>query len=427
MEISSQFNNQPISMKELLARSEFGLPKIGEILKGEVITVSKNFVLIDLGALGTGIVYPGEFYDNPSLQKALKPGQQVSAVLLDLENEEGYRELSLKRAQKTTSWQDIKNKKESGEIIETKVININKGGLIVEINGIQGFLPLSQLLPEHYPKVEGGDTTKIVQALQKFRNQDIKVKIIDFSESENKLIVSERAITDAQLKEEIAKLKVGDIVDAEITDVTDFGAFVAIIIPESAEKTEASTGKAKVSGSQPTISGLESTTEDKLSQPVLYETEIQEKQKVQQEITKGRIEGLIHISEIDWRLIENPRDFLQVGQIVKAKIIDIDGNKISLSLKALKPNPWEKIEEKYTVGQTLNGEVAKITNYGALVQLNGEIYGLVPALEFGDKKPSDFLKVGDKINVAIVSIDAKEHRIILTLQKDEEKQEKNVE
>jgi small subunit ribosomal protein S1 len=427
MEISSQFNNQPISMKELLARSEFGLPKIGEILKGEVITVSKNFVLIDLGALGTGIVYPGEFYDNPSLQKALKPGQQVSAVLLDLENEEGYRELSLKRAQKTTSWQDIKNKKESGEIIETKVININKGGLIVEINGIQGFLPLSQLLPEHYPKVEGGDTTKIVQALQKFRNQDIKVKIIDFSESENKLIVSERAITDAQLKEEIAKLKVGDIVDAEITDVTDFGAFVAIIIPESAEKTEASTGKAKVSGSQPTISGLESTTEDKLSQPVLDETEIQEKQKVQQEITKGRIEGLIHISEIDWRLIENPRDFLQVGQIVKAKIIDIDGNKISLSLKALKPNPWEKIEEKYTVGQTLNGEVAKITNYGALVQLNGEIYGLVPALEFGDKKPSDFLKVGDKINVAIVSIDAKEHRIILTLQKDEEKQEKNVE
>ena len=119
---------------------------------------------------------------------------------MDLENEEGYRELSLKRAQMTTAWQDIRNKKESGEIIDTKVVNINKGGLIVEINGIQGFLPLSQLLSEHYPKVEGGDTTKIVQALQKFRNQDIKVKIIDFSESENKLIVSERAINDAQLK-----------------------------------------------------------------------------------------------------------------------------------------------------------------------------------------------------------------------------------
>jgi small subunit ribosomal protein S1 len=427
MEISSQFNNQPISMKELLAKSEFGLPKIGEILNGEVITVSKNFVLIDLGALGTGIVYPGEFYDNPGLQKALKPGQQVSAVLLDLENEEGYRELSLKRAQKTTSWQDIKNKKESGEIIETKVININKGGLIVEISGIQGFLPLSQLLPEHYPKVEGGDTTKIVQALQKFRNQDIKVKIIDFSESENKLIVSERAITDAQLKEEIAKLKVGDIVDAEITDVTDFGAFAAIMIPESPEKTETLTEKTEASGSQPIISGLEPITEDKLSQSVLDETEIQEKQNVQQETAKRRIEGLIHISEIDWKLIENPRDFLQVGQVVKAKIIDIDGNKISLSLKALKPNPWEKIEEKYTVGQTVKGDVAKITNYGALVQLDEGIYGLVPASEFGDKKPSDFLKVGDKINVAIVSIDAKEHRIILTLQKDEEKQGKNVE
>jgi ribosomal protein S1 len=199
------------------------------------------------------------------------------------------------------------------------------------------------------------------------------------------------------------------------------------MIPESAEKTETLTEKTEASGSQPIISGLESITEDKLSQSVLNETEIQEKQRVQQEIAKRRIEGLIHISEIDWKLIENPRDFLQVGQAVKAKIIDIDGNKISLSLKALKPNPWEKIEEKYTVGQTVKGDVAKITNYGALVQLDEGIYGLVPASEFGDKKPSDFLKVGDKINVAIVSIDAKEHRIILTLQKDEEKQGENVE
>jgi small subunit ribosomal protein S1 len=412
-------------MKELLAKSEFGLPRVGEILSGEIISVGKNSVLIDLDALGTGIVYPGEFYDNPSLQKALKPGQQVSVVLLDLENEEGYRELSLRRAQKTTSWQDIKSKKESGEIIDTKVININKGGLIVEISGIQGFLPLSQLLPEHYPKVEGGDTTKIVQALQKFRNQDIKVKIIDFSESENKLIVSERAITDAQLKEEIAKLKIGDVVDAEITDVTDFGAFAAIVVPESAEKTEASTEKVEVSGSQPTISTSEPTAEDKSNQSVLDETETQEKQKVQPETAKGKIEGLIHISEIDWKLIENPRDFLQAGQTVKAKIIDIDGNKISLSLKALKPDPWEKIEEKYAVGQTVNGDVAKITNYGALVQLDEGIYGLVPASEFGDKKPGDFLKVGDKLNVAIVSIDIKEHKMLLTLQKDEgEKQEK---
>ena len=380
-------------MKDLLAKSEFDLPKVGQVLTGDIISISKNSVLVDLGALGTGIVYPGEFYDNPNLQKTLNAGQQISAILLDLENEEGYRELSLRQAQMTTAWQDIRDKKESGEIIDTKVININKGGLIVEINGVQGFLPLSQLLTEHYPKVEGGDTAKIVQALQKFRNQDIKVKIIDFSEGENKLIVSERAITDTQLKEEIAKLKIGDIVDAEITDVTDFGAFAAIITTNLTPEETAP------------------------AQPELLQPEAAEK-------PRSTIEGLIHISEIDWKLIENPRDFLQAGQTVKAKIIDIEGNKVSLSLKALKPDPWEKIEEKYTVGQTINGDVAKITNYGVLVRLDEEIYGLVPMSEFGlpaqagEKKPGESLKIGDKLNVAIVSIDSKEHKLLLTLQEE---------
>ena len=388
-------------MKDLLAKSEFDLPKVGQVLTGEIISTSKNSVLIDLGALGTGIVYPGEFYDNPNLQKALKTGQQAPAVLLDLENDEGYRELSLKQAQMTTAWQDIKDKKESGEIIDTKVVNINKGGLIVEIDGIQGFLPLSQLLAEHYPKVEGGDTAKIVQALQKFRNQDIKVKIIDFSEGENKLIVSERAITDTQMKEEIAKLKIGDVVDAEITDVTDFGAFALI--------------------KSPIASPADVTTEQKLP---LEETRAEgtesakstEGKEGQETGDRGKIEGLIHISEIDWKLIENPRDFLQAGQIVKAKIVNIEDNRVSLSLKALKPDPWEKIEEKYTVGQTINGDIAKITNYGVLVRLDEEIYGLVPVSEFGENKPGELLKVGDKLNVAIVSIDPKEHKLLLTLQ-----------
>lgn len=394
MEIGTQINNG-FSMKDLLAKAEFDLPKAGSVLTGEVISISKNAVLIDLGSLGTGIVYPAEFYDNPNLQKAIKAGQEVSAILLDLENEDGYRELSLKRAQMTTAWQDIKIKKDSGEIITTKVVNINKGGLIVEINGIQGFLPLSQLMAEHYPKIEGGDTTKIVQALQKFRNQDIQVKILDFGEEEGRLIVSEKAINDAQLKEDIAKFTIGDVVECEITDVTDFGAFALIPVPgkETEEaKTETEEGSDSIAPS-----------------------------------TKGKVEGLIHISEIDWKLIESPHDFLKSGQRVQAKIISIDGNKISLSLKALKPDPWEKIEDKYKVGQSAEVEVAKITSYGVLARLDEEITGLVPASEFNDplraregeasKKPSETLKLGDKLNVAIVSIDAKEHKMLLTLQK----------
>jgi small subunit ribosomal protein S1 len=410
MGIGAQVKLPEFSMKDLLARSEFDLPKVGQVLTGEIISIGKSSILIDLDALGTGIVYPGEFYDNPNLQDTLKPGQQASVVLLDLENEEGYREISLKQAQMTTAWQDIRNKKESGEIIDTKVVNINKGGLIVEINNVQGFLPLSQLLPEHYPKVEGGDTTKIVQALQKFRNQDIKVKIIDFSEHENKLIVSERAISDAEIKEELAKLKVGDVVEAVISEVTDFGAFATIAIAADSSQQSALSEEAPVQ-------------EIRLEQPELVPTETTEVQ----ERSKGKIEGLIHISEIDWKLIDNPRDFLQTGQRVKAKIISIDGSRVSLSLKALKPDPWEKIEEKYNVGQTISGEVVKITNFGVSVRLDEEISGFIPAPELGEAKPADSIKLGDKLDAAIVSIDPKEHKMVLTLQKAREQEQESAE
>ena len=167
MQISATDNSTQIkSMKDLLTREDFGLPKAGQLLQGEVISVSKSNVFIDLGPIGMGVVYPGQFYDNPDRIKGLKRGDRVSVMLVEVENDEGYRELSLKAAQLTTAWEDIREKMEKGELVQTTIININKGGLIVEVSGIQGFLPLSQLSGEHYPKVEGGDTTKIVQALQ---------------------------------------------------------------------------------------------------------------------------------------------------------------------------------------------------------------------------------------------------------------------
>src|SRR5258708_3840160 len=282
------------SMKDLLLKEEFFLPKPGSILSGTVINISKANVIVDLGPIGIGIVYPGEFYDNPDRMKTLKAGDAVSAMLIELENDEGYRELSLKAAQITTAWQDIKEKKESGEVMNTQIININKGGLIVEVSGVQGFLPLSQLSGEHYPKVDGGDTTKIVQALQKFKGQTFRVKILDFSEAENKLIVSERAIQEEAAKEELSKLTVGDVVEGVITEVTDFGAFV------------------------------------KLSET---------------------LDGLIHSSEIDWKFIEDPREILHIGDTVSAKIISLDGGRVSLSLKALKDDPWVTIDSLYQVGQ----------------------------------------------------------------------------
>lgn len=354
------------SMKDILAQYELGLPKQGDVLDGEIISVSKSQILVNLGTLGTGIIYPSEFYDNPNLVKELHKGGHISVILMEVENDDGYRELSLRQAQRTSAWDDIKEKKERGEIISTVIVNINKGGLIVEINGIQGFLPLSQLAMEHYPKIEGGDTSKIVQVLQKFRGQTFTVKILDFSEEENKLIVSERAILNDQLKKELEKFKTGEVIQGTVTDITDFGAFVKI---------------------------------------------------------SENIEGLIHISEIDWKIVDNPRDYLKVGEEVSTQIIAIDGGKISLSLKSLRPDPWEKIEEKLAVGQTVEGEVAKVTTYGLLVKVNEEVMGLIPHSELANKKDARF-KIGDKLSVAIVSIDSKDHKMMLTLQGSHAPEEK---
>ncbi len=354
-----QINNSEIkSMKDLLSKEEFFLPKPGNILSGQIISVSKGSVVLDLGPIGIGIVYPGEFYDNPDRMKGLKSGDKVSAMLIELENDDGYRELSLRSAQMTTAWQDIKEKKDLGEVISTKIVNINKGGLIVEVSGIQGFLPLSQLSSEHYPKIDGGDTTKIVQALQKFKGQEFQVKILDFNEAENKLIVSEKAIKEEAAKEELTKLKVGDLIEGKITEVTDFGAFVRL---------------------------------------------------------SDTLDGLIHSSEIDWKFIEDPREVLHSGDEITAKIISLDGGRVSLSLKALKDDPWLKAEEKYQPGQKVNGRVIKIRNNGAFVELLGDIIAFLPVAELGEQNLNEVFEVSKEYEFAIVSLDPKEHKMVLTL------------
>ena len=371
------------------------MPKPGNILSGQIISISKGSVVLDLGSIGIGIVYPGEFYDNPDRMKGLKTGDKISAMLIELENDEGYRELSLKSAQMTTAWQDIKEKKDLGEVISTKIVNINKGGLIVEVSGIQGFLPLSQLSSEHYPKIDGGDTTKIVQALQKFKGQEFKVKILDFNEAENKLIVSEKAIREEVAKEELAKLKVGDLIDGKITEVTDFGAFVKI---------------------------------------------------------SDTLDGLVHSSEIDWKFIEDPREVLHSGNDITAKIISLDGGRVSLSLKALKEDPWLKAEEKYQSGQKIKGRIIKIRNNGAFVELPGDpapsssadrqsassadegrawngagIIAFLPVAELGELSLNSIFETGKDYDFAIVSLDPKEHKMVLTLpDKQVKKEEINV-
>ena len=261
-------------MKELLGKFNFSLPKKGSVLDGEIINISLLSILIDLGSFGAGVVYPREFYDDPEKQRNLGIGQKVKAVLLNLENEEGLRELSLKRAQMKSAWQEVKEIYEKGKTITVKIANLNKGGLIAEVRGIQAFMPLSQLAEEHYPKVENGNIQEIVRILQTYRNQEFEVKIIDVDEFQNKLIISEKAAKKILEKERSIQYNVGEITEGEIIETTDFGAFVKL--PDG---TEALIPKLEIG-------------EDK-----------------------------------------NMQEVLKVGEKIKAKIIEVSPNKIVLSLK----------------------------------------------------------------------------------------------
>ncbi|TFG35895.1 MAG: S1 RNA-binding domain-containing protein, partial [Parcubacteria group bacterium] len=270
----------------------------------------------------------------------------------------------------------LADKKAKDETITVKISGANKGGLLAEVSGIPAFLPVSQLLAEHYPKVEKGDSAKILKELQVFMGREMEVKIFDLDPRQGKLILSEKAKENEKTKELIKKYSVGDVVEGEITGITDFGVFIKF--PISSDKDE------------------------------------------------SNLEGLIHISEMDWKLIENTNDVVKAGEIVSAKIISIANDKISLSLKALKKDPWLEVENTYKKGDVIEGEVTKFNPYGAFVQIMSDnqeispkIQGLCHISEFGTKdKMESSLEVGKKYKFQILSIDTKEHRMSLKMEQE---------
>ncbi len=359
-------------MKNILEQNSPLKPaRIGDTLEGKIIGHGRATLFLDLGFLGVGIVYGKEFYQAKNKLKNLKTGDKTFAKVIDLENEEGFLELSLSQASNELSWEKIKQQKENQEILTIKISGANKGGLVSEVLGIPAFLPVSQLLPEHYPKVEKGDATKILKELQKFINQELQVKILDFSQKEKKLILSEKAKSSEKIKEILKKYKPGEIKEGEITGLTEFGAFMKLLPSKDSD-----------------------------------EKDIPE------------IEGLIHVSELDWQIIESPSQVVKIGQKIKAKILEISEDKIFLSLKALKKDPWQNIEKKYKKGDKLTGKVTKINPFGAFVQITSKIQGLCHISEFETKsKMEEILKVGKKYDFQILSIDPKEHRMSLKVDK----------
>ena len=347
----------------------------------------RSSLFIDLGNQGTGIIYGREFYEVKDAIKSLEIGDIVHAKIVDLENEDGYRELSLRDATKDINWQKLRDMKEKEEIISVKITGVNKGGLLTNINNIPAFLPVSQLSPENYPRVVDADKAKILKELQKFIGKTLEVKVLDLLAEENKLILSEKAKTEQMTKAVLNNYKKGDIVEGKITGIADFGAFIRF--PLQAMETQ-------------TNADLTQTNADTAASGKKDES----------------IEGLIHISELDWQLVSNPAEVVKVGEVIKAQIININNNQVFLSLKSLKENPWEKIEKDYKKGDTIKGNVISFSPFGAFVEVLPKIRGLCHISEFtSQKEMEESLKVGESYQFEILLIEPKEHRMSLKLVK----------
>ena len=358
--------------EKLLEKDNIKIPQVGDIVKGTVLSASKSEVKLDIDGIVTGVVRGRELYFEADEYANLKPDDQTEATVIDVENENGELELSFRHAGQQKAWSNLVDAFTNKKIIKVKVNDANKGGLIISYGQVSGFLPVSQLAPENYPRVNGGDKGKILDKLKSFVASDFEVKIMALEDKEEKLIVSEKEAWQEKQKHVISKYKVGSVVEGAITALTDFGVFVSF---------------------------------------------------------GENLEGLIHISELAWQRIDDPADLFKVGDKIKAEIISLDGSKIFLSAKKLISDPWQEVLNKFKVGQKVTGTILKINPFGLFVELDKEIHGLAHISQLGlapGQKIGESFKLGEKRDFTIVSIEPKDHRLGLVVAKEEPKEKEAI-
>jgi len=345
-----------LTMDELLDSTDIKRLKPGDVVEGTITSVRKHEVWVDLGANGVGVIMRREI----GYGQKLAEGDKVTTSVVDQEMDEGYALLSMKRAVKDRGWDELKRVHEDQEVIDVVPYDANRGGLLVELEGIRGFLPVSQLAAGHYPRVTGADKDEILQKLNALVDQAIKVRILDVSRKDNKLIFSEKEAIKDNMQARFSDLKVGDTVEGIVTGVIDFGAFVNI----------------------------------------------------------DGIEGLIHISEISWERVENPNKYVKTGQTIKAKIIAIDKDRLSLSLKQMSEDPWLQEVKVFKKGDIVEGKVTRITPFGAFVQLSASVEALVHVSEMSNEEgidPEKIFQLNEKKQFKIIDIDTNARKIALSL------------
>ncbi len=329
----------------------------GDTVEATILAVGGNRIWVDVAGQSLGFIPEKEI----TTKTGLKVGDKTYCTVISMEDDAGNVVLSMKRADREKYWIDLQHKFETGEPVAIKITDANKGGLMTELGGIQGFLPVSQLSPANYPRVTGGDKDEILNRLRRFIGQEVNVKVINCDKEGNKLIFSEKAVKATEVKAKIDKYHVSDKVTGKITGIVDFGLFISV---------------------------------------------------------DPQIEGLVHISEVSWSRVTDLSKIYKVGDQVDTMIISVDDGKISLSIKRLLPDPWVKAASKYKVGDVVKGEVTKITPFGAFVSLDEEIDGLVHISELSSDHiidPGQIVELGKEYQFKIISIEPDSHRLGLSL------------
>ena len=362
----NQNNNQ--TMESLLNEQELNidLPQKDEIRKGTIASIGPSQILISIGAKSEGVVSGRELEQLEAEEReALQVGQEVYVFVISPEDANGNVVLSLKRAQEQISWDNVDKLLEENEVIESKIVGFNKGGLIASVEGLRGFVPSSQVSAMRRTQ-STGETPE--QRWQKMVGQPISVRVIEVDRERRRLILSEKAAsseTRQSIKERVLEeLQEGEVYTGRVTSIANFGAFI------------------NVNGA----------------------------------------DGLVHLSEISWDHIEHPREALEVGQEVKVKVINVDREKkrIGLSIRVLLDDPWKARLEKYSVGQLVEGVITRLTKFGAFARLEGDIEGLIHISEISENRiehPKEVLKEGDVKSLRVIRIDPDQHRIGLSLRK----------
>lgn len=355
------------SMKEILEELSFSMPEPGDIVTGTIIAKEPGFLLLSVGGVAVGIIAGKELHDGFETVKKVKVGDPLSAFVLSDENDEGMMVLSLRKASQMQNWDFFEKCLDNGELVTVVAKEANKGGLICDANGVHAFLPVSQLAPQNYPRVDGANAQAIIDRLEQFIGHKFTVRVITFLRND-KIIVSEREALSEIRTKEIKKLKPGTVVEGEVNGVVKFGVF----------------------------------------------------------ITFGNLEGLIHTSELSWNHIRNHYESFKIGDPIKAQVIGIDGDKISLSIKRLQKDPWMELIKKYPAGTITEGKVNKVTNFGLFVTIDGNLNGLVHTSEFEDPdyRPDEVARVGDVVKVKVLGINEEDHNLKLSMRLKESKAEK---